>query len=274
MIREALLIGINAYQNANQLQACVNDVLQMEFMLKSKGFRVHKLTDSDATKSAIVETWTEMCTRTRGNDASVLTFYFSGHGTRLAQTPEMNTWLASQVAGFVPDADGNADACVTYDATQQMNGRRLLFAAELRQLLQRRAGGTRCVGIFDCCFAGGLNPRAEANVRFVPASALNLHSPTRPAAAHGIARGRSLNGTVLYLACQADQESFEMPMQFASGRRWQGVQTEAILEASRKAVTYDGVEKVLEPIVLHHGFLQTPMMVVDPALMNRPFLGF
>ena len=80
--RRALLIGINAYKAVPPLSGCVNDVLRMQQILKSKyGFtQFHKLTDAQATRAAIVAAFKRIVAEAGPGD--IVYVHFSGHGSQ------------------------------------------------------------------------------------------------------------------------------------------------------------------------------------------------
>jgi hypothetical protein len=82
----AFLCGINLYENGNNLQGCVNDVVDIrERLIKNYGFvpdNIRVLTDYRATKKAICEhvEWLIGCCDPIAED--LLVFHYSGHGTK------------------------------------------------------------------------------------------------------------------------------------------------------------------------------------------------
>jgi hypothetical protein len=82
-IRKALLVGINSYP-VKPLRGCINDVKQMNDLLKSFfGFAeidIRKLLDKDATMSSI-ETGLEWLAQGGPDSDAVRVFHFSGHGS-------------------------------------------------------------------------------------------------------------------------------------------------------------------------------------------------
>lgn len=84
-MKRALLVGINSYPSA-PLNGCVNDVSDMaSFLLNACGFRmddIRLLTDSRATKDAIVKRLGWLLTGLRSGDQIV--FLYSGHGAQMA----------------------------------------------------------------------------------------------------------------------------------------------------------------------------------------------
>jgi len=83
--KRALLVGINDYKGVNDLQGCVNDVLDMHFSLRSlfdfQTEEIRVLTDSRATKDNIVYRLNWLVKDAKPGD--FLVFHFSGHGSQI-----------------------------------------------------------------------------------------------------------------------------------------------------------------------------------------------
>ena len=82
----ALLVGINKYQEpGNDLQGCVNDVMDMADLMTSEyGFNkdnIRILTDSRATQQNILERLEWLVSDTKPGD--LLVFHYSGHGAQI-----------------------------------------------------------------------------------------------------------------------------------------------------------------------------------------------
>lgn len=83
MIKKALVVGINKYQN-NELTVCENDANQVAFLLEknfdgSPNFDVHKLTSSsDIVDKRKLKYYIESLF---DSEVDVALFYFSGHGS-------------------------------------------------------------------------------------------------------------------------------------------------------------------------------------------------
>ena len=85
MAKRALLVGVNDYRSANDLQGCVNDVLDMHFTLRSLfGFKtkeIRVLTDCRATSKNITHRLEWLVEGAKAGD--FLVFHFSGHGSQI-----------------------------------------------------------------------------------------------------------------------------------------------------------------------------------------------
>jgi metacaspase-1 len=85
MAKRALLVGVNDYQQINDLSGCINDVTNVrDVLLKYFGFTVPEirlLVDSRATKANIVTRLKWLLKGAKKGD--LLVFHYSGHGTRI-----------------------------------------------------------------------------------------------------------------------------------------------------------------------------------------------
>lgn len=92
MKRKALLVGINDYSPAGaggpDLRGCVNDVRDMSYTLKTLGIvpattpTMHIVTDQRATRARILSELRWLVSGASRGD--VLVFYYSGHGSQVA----------------------------------------------------------------------------------------------------------------------------------------------------------------------------------------------
>ncbi len=141
----ALLIGINAYQFLNPLNAAVNDVRLMESVARRVwGFRdaqIEVLTDAQATAANIRDALLEwIVLGTRPGDRVLI--YYSGHGVCV---PDLDG----------DEADGRDEALAAYDASAagSLQFQNVITDDELRGVLDRLEGRDVMV-IADSCFSG------------------------------------------------------------------------------------------------------------------------
>jgi len=136
----ALIIGINAYQDANTLSWCINDANGMEDALINNGWekdQITKLLDTNATKEHIKTELTDIINKTTSNDY-ILVFY-SGHGT---QIPDTNG----------DETDGYDEAIVPVDFNGDISS--LIIDDDLGEIFSH-SKTQKGVFIFDSCFSGG-----------------------------------------------------------------------------------------------------------------------
>ncbi len=143
MAKRALVVGINDYApigiGGPDLNGCVNDARDMANTLVICGFpalSVRILTNQNATKANIISSLTNLVTTSKKGDSIV--FYYSGHGTRVANI------------GADFEVDGLDDAICPHDFASAGVIRDDEFAAILKQL----PTGVNMDAIFDCCHSG------------------------------------------------------------------------------------------------------------------------
>ncbi|QHV99517.1 caspase family protein [Spirosoma endbachense] len=142
----ALLVGINTY-TISPLQGPVNDVKKVADFLKTLtdiDTHIKILTDSEATKTALITAFREHLGQAKSGDTVL--FYFSGHGT----SERVDTTIWSDESSGVLECI----ACYNGDTTNSWDF--LLADKELRYLLHEVAqeGKVHTVAIFDCCHSG------------------------------------------------------------------------------------------------------------------------
>jgi len=100
----ALIIGINKYQNVDQLNYAVNDAVAVKEMLVNKyGFKeanIKLITDEEATKDNIIKGFSDILTQAKEKDRVVV--FYAGHGEtyKLPSGGDM---------GYLIPVDGNLD---------------------------------------------------------------------------------------------------------------------------------------------------------------------
>jgi hypothetical protein len=143
MAKRALIVGVNDYApigtGGPDLNGCVNDARDMANTLVICGFpalSVRILTNHNATKANIISNLTNLVTTSKKGDSIV--FYYSGHGTRVANI------------GSDFEVDGLDDAICPHDYASAGVIRDDEFAAILKKL----PAGVNMDVIFDCCHSG------------------------------------------------------------------------------------------------------------------------
>jgi len=143
MAKRALVVGINDYapigSGGPDLNGCVNDARDMANTLVICGFpalSVRILTNQNATKANIISNLTNLVTTSKKGDSIV--FYYSGHGTRVANI------------GADFEVDGLDDAICPHDFASAGVIRDDEFAAIISML----PTGVNMDVLFDCCHSG------------------------------------------------------------------------------------------------------------------------
>jgi metacaspase-1 len=143
MAKRALIVGVNDYapigSGGPDLNGCVNDARDLANTLVICGFpalNVQILTNQNATKSNIITRLTRLVNTSKKGDS--LVFYYSGHGTRVANI------------GADFEVDGLDEAICPHDfATSGV-----LRDDEIAVILNRLPAGVNLDVIFDCCHSG------------------------------------------------------------------------------------------------------------------------
>ncbi|MBP9793025.1 MAG: caspase family protein [Flavobacterium sp.] len=143
MAKKAVIIGVNDYapigSGGPDLNGCVNDARDMANTLVICGFpalNIRILTNQNATKSNILNYLTWLVTTSKKGDS--LVFYYSGHGTRVANI------------GTDFEIDGLDDAICPHDFATAGVIRDDDFSAIIKKL----PTGVNLDVIFDCCHSG------------------------------------------------------------------------------------------------------------------------
>jgi hypothetical protein len=84
MAKTALLIGINYKGSKMELKGCINDVLELEKVLKKRGFACKVITDDTVIKPTCAVIKSELLRLvTEAKEGDILYFGYSGHGSTL-----------------------------------------------------------------------------------------------------------------------------------------------------------------------------------------------
>ena len=156
-LRRALLVGINDYPGA-PLRGCINDVKQMQDMLKRYfGFQddgIKLVLDKTATADGI-KAGLEWLAQGGNDTDAVRVFHFSGHGTQVA---DQN--------GDEPD--GSDECLVPYDY-QQVG---MITDDVLKTYYDRFPASGNLSLVMDSCHSGSVNRVIETDIayRFIPVS--------------------------------------------------------------------------------------------------------
>lgn len=146
-LKRALLIGINYTGTSQQLNGCINDVIEVEKLLVSlKYSEIVSLTDTTAnlrtnkrpTRENIISWMKTMMEKTKDKDTLVV--YYSGHGS---YTTDRNSDETDGKDELICPVDYATNKGITDD---EMNS---LFINNLHS-------GAKLRCIFDCCHSGSI----------------------------------------------------------------------------------------------------------------------
>lgn len=148
----ALLVGISEYYRGGDrsedwwdLNATSDIDVVRRMLMERFGFQredIVEITDSQATRNAIIREFERLVARTQPGD--VVYFQFSGHGQ---QAPDYSG----------EEIDGFAQCIVPFDYISRSDPSQGIRNRDFRRLiaeLKRRQPAHVCL-VFDCCFAGG-----------------------------------------------------------------------------------------------------------------------
>lgn len=194
MSKLALCIGINAYGGDNTLAGCVNDANDWAAVLIARGYAVTRLLDKAATLDGIVDAIAALTTKSRYRDRLVITY--SGHGT-----------YGPDLSG--DEADHRDEAICPVDCFSQG----MLYDDELKNLMARRAWGSRLFFFSDSCHSGSVSrllgtdhlAGLGAKARFLPPYDL----PARTREIQPTARAFAGTPALLMSGCSDTQYSYD-----------------------------------------------------------------
>jgi metacaspase-1 len=287
--KKALLCGINAYPDGNQLQGCVNDVLLMykviteKFKFDKKNIRV--LTDKQATKRNILAGLSWLTTGVGPNDT--VFFHYSGHGSQV----DVNDVTSSD------ESDGFDEIICNVDLDWDHPMRDHEIGAYFKKLPLT----THTLVVLDCCHSGtGLrvmngcetakgekylknkflppppshiltNPTISVDdaLKFVAHKSKDIRVQKRKFINETIQQG----GAILISGCQDNQTSADY---YAPNGNYQGALTFTLAKVLKEAnwsVTY---EKLVTELVRQLGqerFEQVPQLEAKKDKFGLKFLG-
>ena len=151
MAKHALCVGINDYPGSNMdLNGCVNDAMDWQSLLESRGYRVTRLLDGDATRAAIAQQLQQLMSTAADGDS--LVFTFSGHGS----------WLPDASSD---EPDERDEMMCPHDVMKD----EFLLDDDLNAIFQTKTAGARLYVIGDCCHSGSVVRYAAPPDQFVAA---------------------------------------------------------------------------------------------------------
>ena len=203
--RHALCIGINQYPTT-PLRGCVADAQNWSETFTRLGFETRLLTDSQATRTAILQAVNEMIGSSAAGDVVVI--QYAGHGTQL---PDVNG----------DDSDKKDEALCPIDFASGA----FLIDDDIREAFSRIPDGVNLTCFFDCCHSGTISrfavgaPNAQKNggdrrPRFIAATdeMIEAHRKFRVRARGARAPkagNRSMMKNIAFAACQDNEVAFE-----------------------------------------------------------------
>jgi hypothetical protein len=144
MAKKALCVGINDYPGTNMdLDGCVNDALDWQALLETRGYAVTRLLDAQGTRAKIRAALDALVGQAASGDS--LVFTFSGHGS----------WLPDDDRD---EPDARDEMMCPHDVMQDQ----FLLDDDLHAAFSAKPDGARLYVIADCCHSGSVVRYAEA----------------------------------------------------------------------------------------------------------------
>jgi hypothetical protein len=234
-MKKALLIGINYKNTENQLNGCINDVVQIkELLMRQFSYREENITfitdetDVKPTKNVILSQLKKLVDNSK--NCEEIWIHYSGHGS------------------YVPDysgdeLDGKDEALVPLD----FNSAGFILDDDIKGILKSMDEGCRCMIIFDCCHSG-----TAADLLYVYKD--NIESKEKPDVKNLVKAD-----IMLLSGCRDDQTSADALI----NKRWAGALTSVFLEILKEnkysIKVLDLVAKLRERLKVN-GYSQYPVL--------------
>jgi len=276
--RRALCVGINRYPTA-PLNGCVADSAMWDDALRELGFETRRLTDEQATRSAILEQLEQLVTTSTAGD--VIVFQFSGHGTELR---DVN---GDETGGN----NGRLDEAI---CPVDFASGAFIIDDDVAGVFARLPASVNLTCFVDCCHSGTISrfavgeppdrsEDAERRARYIVADAALLarHQAFRAArrGERGVgvrsrvaltpprARGPVNMREVVYSACRDDEVAWE-----SGGHGEFTVRAVPLLRASARTMSHrqfrDSVAEAFGPAGAQHPELDCSPAALDGALLE------
>lgn len=269
-MKRAFLVGINYPGTANELRGCVNDVLNIEQVLKHYQFdQITKLLDNEATTQNILNGLYWLVNGAKPGD--VLYFHYSGHGSQIIDTSN-------------DEIDGLDEIIVPADIDWRT---KLIRDDDLKKIFNQVPAGVNLTVSLDCCNSGsGLDQAnqyqpygpgeqrifAQEGSRYLPPPVdLTLLEKEFGFKSRSV-QSRDVNQTGLLLTgCQAYQTSADAYID----QKYQGAFTYALCRTLREAnyvIDYKTLIIKVNDFMKRYGFSQRPELNGSAALFETKFV--
>jgi hypothetical protein len=279
----ALLVGINEYTVLTKLEGCVNDVENLDTLLRARvtgsPLHVEKLLDAQATYAGVTDSFRRHLGQAGPGDVAV--FAYAGHGSTQKAAPELL------------EPDGRSETLVCVDS--RTGTVRDLADVELKALIASVvAKGAEVACIFDCCHSGTVSRddgpgEPEPGERRAPSDdrerSLDTYLPELRdlLGGSGASRGAGGDGAsvamasvsrhVALSACQSDEKAKEV----ADGGRTRGAFSVALAQALAIEGPTASVRQIARTAAARVRQLTAKQRPVAYATvdadLDRPFLG-
>lgn len=272
MGKKALCVGINTFRNLPEakLKGCVNDAKAMKALLTEYlGFTsrdIKVLTNSKATKAAIMEQLHSMVDGAIQGSYTHLVFSFSSHGT---QVPD--------ISGDEPDRVD--EAFCPHDLAEDgdlWRAETIITDDELRDLFIRLPEEVLLEVYLDTCHSGtglkALDMHNDRRARYLPPPSDAAFFRTGPRTPRGLIElflRRGVTRHILWSGCKADQTSADTEI----NGTWYGAFTyyfcKKLREADNTLSRAALLDKVRAALKANH-YTQIPQLETDATHRQHP----
>lgn len=243
MSKLALLIGINYEGTGSQLEGCRNDVANMEWYLKSKGYTdIVTLTDASENKNTakfpnqanIKKAMNDIIAKAKEVSAEYVFIHYSGHG---GYTVDLNK----------DEVDGRDECIYPLEYNGMLS---TIVDDELKEILVNNLpASTKLRTVFDCCHSGTM---MDLMYRYVPTQGMIKENDSKV---------RIYKDVVCISGCMDTQTSADAYI----NRKNQGALTAYLLELMKNPVPgwrYKDFIKVLQYKLHINGYEQIPQLTI------------
>lgn len=238
--KQALLVGINYTNTANELYGCINDTSNMQQLLSSKlNYKVFTLltdnTTNKPTKQNIMNELSKLLVESKSGDN--LFFLFSGHGTN---TSDVNK----------DELDGLDELIVPLDATSVSS---CILDDDLYALIRTNLKkDVKLLMLFDSCFSGTImdlkyNYMTDANNKMIINSS----------------ETDTIGDVFVISGCKDDQTSADAYVNYVNKNMYAGAMTYSFLTAVNElgiGVSLFELLKRMRDILQTNGYEQIPQL--------------
>ena len=269
MKKKALLIGVNEYQNFNDLRGCINDVKSMRKILmnylKFKPEDIRVIVNDRATKESILHRINWLIEKSKPEDYLVL--YFAGHGSQIRDRDgdELKDHLDEIICPHDMDWDGT-----------------FIVDDDLHSKFKGLEEGVLLEVMLDCCHSGTgtrelavVSPNSgESNILFryldPPVDILCRSDVYEelPSLGFGPKSKLAKLNHVVWSACKDNQGAADDYI----GGQFHGVFTHYVcthFEATQGMVSRIGLLRRIRASIRHGGYSQIPQLAVPAGFGIR-----
>ena len=273
MSKKALLVGINYTGTPSALRGCLNDVYEIESVLKNnfKFSNIKKILDHDATTNAIYEGLYWLIDNAKSGD--ILYFHYSGHGSQIV---DQNHDEPDRLDEIICPVDINwRDKVIRDDA--------------LAHIFSKLPKGVHLTVTLDCCNSGTGLRGTMGNMNFSPKEAKNRWMPTPIFMAEAIKRYNLTSGKkglfltedrksdqqagILISGCKSNQTSADAWI--PSKNKFMGACTYYLIDMLQRhkyKIDYAALVRKMNHFLQQNGYSQQPQLNCNPKSRHLNFL--